>query len=504
MASKNLVESFYSETIQSNMTTSSVEVNVDIAPANPISYGILENGEANQEMFKWTAKAGLTLSGLLRGLSLTALTDTEVAGNKKTHIINDSIEITDAHYLLNDKVSNAAEETISGQKTHTLAIIQSVAAAAANELIRYGETVRLVDNQTVNGVKSFGSIPIGPNADPTVANEFTRKSYVDALIAALDVPNIIDAHAVYTPAFLTGGNLAETNPAIWDSVSDGAFQFTLDGVARSLTALDFTSIVDMDDVAEVIQTGIRALTGLLETCIFDTDHFVITSADVTSTSAITVLTAGASGTDISGVGTVYMDSETGRGVVTAKVLDPTQDAGKLVKMGSDGNIEQEFLVNAGTPGMIHIYAGATAPTGWLLCDGTTGLNSVTDTTLAALFAIIGTTFGGAGAADFDLPDMRGNFPLGKDNMGGASRDRVTDAAADSIGGEGGEQTHTLIISEMPAHTHSLERLGGSGSKVFLTSPASVVTDDATTGSSGGDGAHENMSPYMTFNYIIKK
>lgn len=120
MATKVYAESFYSQLIQSNMDATSVEVNVDVAPANSIGYSVLNNGEANQEIMKWTGKSGLTLNGLLRGLSLTALTDTEVAGNKKTHIINDSIEITDVHYFINDKISNSAYETIAGLKLFTL------------------------------------------------------------------------------------------------------------------------------------------------------------------------------------------------------------------------------------------------------------------------------------------------------------------------------------------------------------------------------------------------
>lgn len=157
------------------------------------------------------------------------------------------------------------------------------------------------------------------------------------------------------------------------------------------------------------------------------------------------------------------------------------------------------------PGVMLPYAGASAPTGWLLCDGDTGLDSVGDTTLAALFAIIGTTFGGVGAADFDLPDMRGNLPLGKDNMGGVSRDRVTHANADTVGAEEGVEDHQLIEAEMPAHTHSVvtEESGSSGAGVpkegVVSTPASVNTD-----SKGGDTAHENMPPYMTLNYIIKK
>jgi len=178
MASKINAESFYSQTIQSNLSTSDTSTNVDVAPAQDVGYAILELGESNQEMIKWGAKAGLTLSSLLRGLSLTALTDTEVAGNKKTHDINDSIQITDVHYIINDKVSNAAEEVIAGLKTFTLAPKSSIAAAATTELMRFGETCRLSSNQTVGGLKTFTILPQS-SATPTAAADFTTKTYVD-------------------------------------------------------------------------------------------------------------------------------------------------------------------------------------------------------------------------------------------------------------------------------------------------------------------------------------
>jgi len=488
------------------MDTSSTSVTVDVAPNNDIDYVILENGESNQEMVKYQAKAGLVLSSMLRGLSLTALTDTEVAGNKKTHAVNSSIQITDVHYLLNDKVSNAAEETIAGLKTFTLAPKASAAATQTTELMRWDETCRLSDDQTVAGIKTFTSIPVLPASSPTTDNQAARKKYIDDLIAALSVPNIIDSHAVYTPAYLTGGGSAESNVAIWDSVSDGSFRITIDGVAYNVDGIDFTAahgdgiVTDMDGVAARIQTYIRALTASTETCVWSTDHFIITSVDTTVATEVSVTdtSTGTVGTDISGVGTVYMDSETGRGTATAGVLDPTADSGKLVKMGSDGNIAQEFLVNAGLSGMISIYAGSSAPTGWLLCDGTTGKDSVADPTLANLYAVIGTTYGGTGADDFDLPDLRERVPVGL-KAGGTFT---------PLGDTGGEETHVLTDAEMPSHDHqsvngvTTNGVGGGGAG--NVAGGGVTAGEKRTSVAGSDTAHNNLQPYIVLNYIIKK
>lgn len=141
-------------------------------------------------------------------------------------------------------------------------------------------------------------------------------------------------------------------------------------------------------------------------------------------------------------------------------------------------------------GAVVSFAGSSAPTGWLICNGA----AISRSTYAALFAILGTTFGaGDGSTTFSLPDLRGRVPVGA-GAGSGLTNRV-------LGATGGEENHTLTTDEMPAHTHPigfipLEGTGGStGTRAY---PGS-----ANTGSTGGDDPHNNMQPFIVLNTIIK-
>tara|TARA_B100000212_G_scaffold109385_1_gene81379 strand:- start:8865 stop:10892 length:2028 start_codon:yes stop_codon:yes gene_type:complete len=172
-------------------------------------------------------------------------------------------------------------------------------------------------------------------------------------------------------------------------------------------------------------------------------------------------------------------------------------------------------------GMITPYGGDTAPQDWVLCYG----QEVTIAEYQNLFNVIGYNFKDqslVAAGKFALPDLRGRFPLGKDNMGGGSANVVTSAAADTMGAVEGQQNQSIALNNLPEHEHDLR--GPSGDQYYAIRDISGVPNDAQgiqydapTGTGAGQAyptsggvltnnalgvAVDIMNPYMTVNYII--
>jgi microcystin-dependent protein len=158
-------------------------------------------------------------------------------------------------------------------------------------------------------------------------------------------------------------------------------------------------------------------------------------------------------------------------------------------------------------GEIRIFAGNFAPVGWELCNGQIFSISQYD----ALYALIGTTYGGDGVTTFALPNLQGRVPLHFGTGPGLSS-RV-------LGQNGGTEQVTLNTSQMPAHTHPPLALGSPGSSpspsgnVWAgTSAGAIYTGgDPAPGVSmnasailpvGGSQAHDNIQPFQCVNFII--
>lgn len=157
-------------------------------------------------------------------------------------------------------------------------------------------------------------------------------------------------------------------------------------------------------------------------------------------------------------------------------------------------------------GEIRLAAFNFAPVGWALCEGQ--LLPIVQYT--ALFALLGTFYGGDGVQTFALPDLRGRVPIGFGQGPGLSQ---------YVQGEtGGVETVTLAVTQMPAHGHYVHASAKNGTKVSPVGnyPAVDATGTAAqfnqnpTGEmnpamitqTGGNLPHENRQPFLTLNWII--
>ena len=147
---------------------------------------------------------------------------------------------------------------------------------------------------------------------------------------------------------------------------------------------------------------------------------------------------------------------------------------------------------------IKIISWNFPPKGWAFCNG----QFLPINQNQALFSILGTTYGGNGQTNFALPNLQGRTPI---HMG----------AGHTLGERGGEQGHTLSISEIPTHTHTFNA-SSAGANVaapggaILAQAANTYTGatnltsmlPASIANVGGSQAHLNMQPFLTLNFCI--
>ncbi|MBD2196624.1 MULTISPECIES: tail fiber protein [Calothrix] len=234
---------------------------------------------------------------------------------------------------------------------------------------------------------------------------------------------------------------------------------------------------------------------------------------------------------------------TAEGSLSGNIIDLRD---KLVDRISPSTIPSTEIVPTG---MMTEFAGNTAPTGWLLCNGAEyQINSY-----PALYAVIGTTYGGNGTTTFRVPDRRGRVGLGAGQGAGLTNR--------TLGQSGGQETVTLNVSQIPSHNHGINDPGhnhaisdpghnhgindpghshkvrvnrndGTGNYIAdsngghqflvtnefeaLTSGTNIsilgarsginlsaASTGITTNTQGGNGSHENMPPFLVVHYIIK-
>jgi len=161
-------------------------------------------------------------------------------------------------------------------------------------------------------------------------------------------------------------------------------------------------------------------------------------------------------------------------------------------------------------GEIRIWAGNFAPNGWQLCNGQ--LLPIQQN--AALFSILGTTYGGDGIRTFALPNFQGRLPVHWGNGAGLT--------PYVIGEQTGSENVTLVSTQMPAHTHSVAASNAAAGEAapdnniwaipvdstgapgagFNAPPGNAVLSPTAIGAAGGSQPHTNIQPVLALTFII--
>ena len=147
---------------------------------------------------------------------------------------------------------------------------------------------------------------------------------------------------------------------------------------------------------------------------------------------------------------------------------------------------------------IRLFSFNFPPKGWALCNGQ--LLPINQN--QALFSLLGTTYGGDGRVNFALPDLRSRAPI---HFG----------SGHTLGERGGEQAHTLSISELPTHTHVANASTANGNVAFASNNILAAAGNLYAGATnlvaispssianvGGSQAHLNMQPFLVLNFCI--
>jgi len=155
-------------------------------------------------------------------------------------------------------------------------------------------------------------------------------------------------------------------------------------------------------------------------------------------------------------------------------------------------------------GQVKMFGGNFAPRGYALCNGQLLAIAQND----ALFALIGTTYGGDGQTTFALPDLRGRIPLHQ-GQGAGLTNRI-------IGESAGTETVTLITSQLPVHTHTALGQSANGNQSspaggvwaasslneYSNAAANASMNPSAVGANSGGQPHQNVMPFLCVNFII--
>jgi microcystin-dependent protein len=417
------------------------------------------------------------------GLTFGAAND--FVGNVVSGTVILKNQTNDRDFVLSLKTGGSQTPFLRGNYVTGLAEAYSQPVASSPALSFATKNYVDILSGAVNGTANFfGHVTPSANVSFTLGNSSNRWSNVFSDNASIG--NIIAANS-----FVTTSNVAQIYlgadliPTANTSSNIGSTGMRFNTVHAQTASLSSTLTVGASATVsgDILVSGTGTVTGNLTT-----------SGNLFSTSARTSTSTATGALVLSGGAGVAGNLHVGGTIVTATM--PTGTSNTAVATTA-------FVQNNSIPtGGLMMWPTASAPSGYLLCNGT----AVSRTTYAALFAIIGTTFGiGDNSTTFNLPNYTNRLPVG---AGGLYAAAATGGSKDSVVVS---HTHTATVTD-PGHSHqtgSTNTESGFGAIPRSTGTSGVATSTATTGISvgisttGSSGTDANMPPYLSIYFIIK-
>lgn len=444
-----------------------------------------------------TASTGLTLSGTT--LTVRAASDTATGIVERATDTEFTTGTDTTRYVTANQVANVAQAMAN--KTLTSPVINTGVSGTAildEDNMASNSATKLATQQSI---KAYADTKLAKATNVTAIND---TGIADGEVAVFNLTNkdIRTSDKTIVTTLGADDTTLPTSKAVADAISasggytDENAQDAVGTILTDTTTIDFT----YTDLTPEIKADVKSAsltTSHLASGVLDTDLSSVSASDNTLPSAKATKTY-VDSTKFTWKGpwatsTAYAVNDTVQQNGSGYVCVTAHTSGTFA---TDLNAGKWNLLVEGLPtGSITMYGGSTAPSGYLLCDG----SAVSRTTYSALFTAIGTTYGtGDGSTTFNVPNVKGKVPVGRDSG---------DTSFDTLGETGGVKSVTLTAAQsgLPAHTHPVDYVNSAqaGTNQSCIGVGSATINTQNNIAQNASESHTNLQPYIVLNYIIK-